>query len=690
MRYIGSALGGRGGSGRVRDWVGRRMGHRLRVQMFCGPRGEPSSPEVASPVPPARLVVAPAGSANSLPTGDELAQPHRIRPLTLSWRRRSPERTALDWMASASHRRSDMSTPDSDRPCCCVRLATGNPPHRLLAREGASQLCVQPSGSSAARPSTQRSGARPSVGLACVSPVPRCRRRSMLPRPTASVRLLLCTLHALSCTLRPLPLRQHSRPSSCLLPWRVDRTCSWVGHPPFGRLPRPRAPPHGERDTPTPPRPALGSCRREPFGRAHAVPSGRWVEHWLSPNLGSRAPHVLAMEAVEHANRGGSDDAERHAGFGRRMLAKVKAVWSRRRKSGVGRVGEGTPMVEEPTTGAVGRESSAIGPSGMDIETDEPQARAINGDLQSTTPPHVHDAHVSAVDEEVEDSKPRSAGGDSAEQLLPMRPSRSGLTNDKARALFEKHGVKYEPVSSRSRTSRNTPLRVEKPIRIRVHWTCHACTTQFGGSQVCEECGHARCGDCYKTPPRRVKEVLDSALSEREGDMTTQREAASPESRSQPVTHLSQLQPLEARTPNDTHSSSDDDDDQPRESYLLVLQQTTTSAHHLTSHPNTHRTCHQCRTPLALPTPPQCTHCNHAICSLCPREPTRRDQWAYGPEGRALSGHHPKPIATVERVYRKPRQRIRWTCHECQTMFVDKKDCKACGHARCRDCPRTP
>jgi hypothetical protein len=42
-------------------------------------------------------------------------------------------------------------------------------------------------------------------------------------------------------------------------------------------------------------------------------------------------------------------------------------------------------------------------------------------------------------------------------------------------------------------------------------------------------------------------------------------------------------------------------------------------------------------------------------------------------------------------VYKKPRQRVRRSCHECDTLFKSgSKKCDKCGHARCTDCPRDP
>lgn len=42
-------------------------------------------------------------------------------------------------------------------------------------------------------------------------------------------------------------------------------------------------------------------------------------------------------------------------------------------------------------------------------------------------------------------------------------------------------------------------------------------------------------------------------------------------------------------------------------------------------------------------------------------------------------------------VHKKPRQRVRRTCHECETLFLSgNKTCDKCGHVRCTDCPRDP
>lgn len=43
-----------------------------------------------------------------------------------------------------------------------------------------------------------------------------------------------------------------------------------------------------------------------------------------------------------------------------------------------------------------------------------------------------------------------------------------------------------------------------------------------------------------------------------------------------------------------------------------------------------------------------------------------------------------------ERVEKKPRMRVRYTCHECNKTFGRDKTCSQCGHSRCNTCIRYP
>ncbi|KAL8850389.1 MAG: hypothetical protein Q9221_004710 [Calogaya cf. arnoldii] len=53
-------------------------------------------------------------------------------------------------------------------------------------------------------------------------------------------------------------------------------------------------------------------------------------------------------------------------------------------------------------------------------------------------------------------------------------------------------------------------IRERHPIRVHVRWTCHQCSKTFRDlSRKCEGCGHDRCDDCPRNPPKREKPKLD-------------------------------------------------------------------------------------------------------------------------------------------------------------------------------------
>lgn len=56
------------------------------------------------------------------------------------------------------------------------------------------------------------------------------------------------------------------------------------------------------------------------------------------------------------------------------------------------------------------------------------------------------------------------------------------------------------------------------------------------------------------------------------------------------------------------------------------------------------------------------------------------------------AGTRPEHIdSNYSRMAKRPRVRVRHTCHECQRTFMRKEStCAGCGHERCKDCPRNP
>ena len=298
----------------------------------------------------------------------------------------------------------------------------------------------------------------------------------------------------------------------------------------------------------------------------------------------------------------------------------------------------------------------------------------------------------------IPDDNTVEADDNTDEPSLPMFSTRTGLSKERAQRLFEKYGIKYEP-----RIVSNTDLihdvrRVEKPIRIRIHYSCDECGTSFGSSRTCSQCGHRRCRDCHRNPPRRLREVLHEARQQ-------QQEQAQ-------QTHARQRDPVDAPMLV-RPTATDNTGTQPvtaQQTHMmqegLVLDETTDSTQYqyIVQHRSNagalsllqpkarlvRRKCHECETHFEPANQAECQTCGHIRCKLCPYEsletPTQ-ETWA---SERQQSAPAPFMVATVQRVYKKPRQRVRWTCEQCQALFIDRERCQECGHRKCAECIRSP
>lgn len=94
----------------------------------------------------------------------------------------------------------------------------------------------------------------------------------------------------------------------------------------------------------------------------------------------------------------------------------------------------------------------------------------------------------------------------------PLQPgvvtvNRAQIERERARKLAEKYGLTIEPYEWAA--SCQTVQRIEKPIRMRIHRTCHKCKATFGIANVCVKCEHVRCKQCPRYPPRKDKSSKD-------------------------------------------------------------------------------------------------------------------------------------------------------------------------------------
>ena len=240
----------------------------------------------------------------------------------------------------------------------------------------------------------------------------------------------------------------------------------------------------------------------------------------------------------------------------------------------------------------------------------------------------------------------------------------SVVQEEKARALFAKYGMTLEPGEWKSPND-VTVQRVTKPIRMRVRRTCHRCQTTFGPDKLCVNCQHVRCKKCPRHP---------AAKSHDHGQQNT--EAA--------------LKAILARKANPAMAATK------RKEPKLTLP-SRTGGQDLVRRPivqRVRRTCHRCCVVFASGTN-ECASCHHVRCKKCPRDPyvltprlcfdnrtdCSRPKLHKYPDG--YPGDAEPPYEQPPRAWRKPRQRVRYTCHQCSTVYRSgEKVCSNCGQEK--------
>jgi hypothetical protein len=118
-----------------------------------------------------------------------------------------------------------------------------------------------------------------------------------------------------------------------------------------------------------------------------------------------------------------------------------------------------------------------------------------------------------------------------------------------------------------------------------------------------------------------------------------------------------------------------------------------------------HRSCHRCNT--MFRGSKICARCEHRACVLCQATPRPRyiswdpvvdDPLAVDLEADDYHGLQEQLVisranrtSSQHLVRKELRQRVRRTCHSCQTLFTSKnKICTNCQHVCCTECPRFP
>jgi hypothetical protein len=109
-----------------------------------------------------------------------------------------------------------------------------------------------------------------------------------------------------------------------------------------------------------------------------------------------------------------------------------------------------------------------------------------------------------------------------------------------------------------------------------------------------------------------------------------------------------------------------------------------------------HRSCHRCGTLYGHDK--VCVQCEHKRCKKCPRYPKKKTPGDKGKETEAAEQPKRKKVLTLttrsgnELAYKPATQRVRRTCHKCESLFTPPTavTCEQCQHIRCTKCPREP
>ncbi|KAK3948145.1 hypothetical protein QBC32DRAFT_222637 [Pseudoneurospora amorphoporcata] len=211
---------------------------------------------------------------------------------------------------------------------------------------------------------------------------------------------------------------------------------------------------------------------------------------------------------------------------------------------------------------------------------------------------------------------------------------RAQLFEERAKKLGELYGLELKP--SEWHSNDGHALRVEKPIKMRVHRKCHECGTSFGASKECSQCNHPRCKQCPRIPSKKTE-------AERE---------ESRKKRAQIIKERAENAPI-----------IPDWNPKQREKDLVLRRPAKTGAQdlvHKKPRQRVRRTCCGCKT-LFTSGVKTCQSCQHVRCTDCPRDPSKKDKYPYGYPGDQPS-----------------RRQAHFECKACNNTFVSEPNVTTC------------
>ncbi|KAB8298044.1 hypothetical protein EYC80_001816 [Monilinia laxa] len=309
-----------------------------------------------------------------------------------------------------------------------------------------------------------------------------------------------------------------------------------------------------------------------------------------------------------------------------RVLGRMKTVL--RRSDGSKRL----PFTTKTST-AVEPSASKTAPIPKPIPTAEPPKEtpaAIPAAVeakQTTTP--------SSLQAETQ-SKPQS-------KPQPIKVSRAEINAERARKLGERFQLQIEPHEWQTLSEEKDTWRIEKPIRMRIHRTCHKCNATFGANKICGNCEHPRCTKCPRYPLKKKEKGKGKTALATSGPT-----------------------PVEVDT-----------EWRPTEKLVLTLPSNRVGGQPLVKKKpmqRVRRTCHECSTLYPVGSK-ICANCSHARCTDCPRDPPKKKKYPDGYPGDQLSS-----------------TTIKFACHICDKTFphldtsdpsTSEPECRRCKHIKC-------
>lgn len=275
--------------------------------------------------------------------------------------------------------------------------------------------------------------------------------------------------------------------------------------------------------------------------------------------------------------------------------------------------------------------------------------------------------------------------------VVPMVISNwSAVQEDRARVLFAKYGLSLEPGEWQSPADMAVQ-RIDRPVRMRVRRYCHRCQTTFSADRVCVNCQHVRCKKC---PRHGSSKFQGSSMFQNQVDPPIpatmfQEQVNRPISAPRFENQLDR--PITARVSSTKANqilakARGEDKPASRKEPQLTLPSPTGGQDlvHRKPRQRVRRFCHMCQTMYANKSK-ECANCSHIRCKKCPRDPPNLKKYPNGYPGDAEP-----PFERQERVYKKPRRRVRYTCHKCSTEYAGSKVCTNCGQEKCEETIRNP